>query len=90
MVHKTLKDNEELKERLKREQGDKQRRAKYVKENLKAFLKVPARVYQEILVKKVRVTHCWRCKQYLDSERFFIYKTCGWIICDCGACVWGW
>jgi hypothetical protein len=33
-----------------------------------------------------RVTHCWSCKGGLDNSIDVECATCGWIICDCGAC----
>jgi hypothetical protein len=33
-----------------------------------------------------RVTHCFRCKERLDSVNFSVCNACGWICCDCGAC----
>jgi hypothetical protein len=33
-----------------------------------------------------RVTHCWNCKGHLDNTVDVECATCGWIICNCGAC----
>ena len=33
-----------------------------------------------------RVAHCWSCKGELDNFIDVECATCGWIICDCGAC----
>lgn len=33
-----------------------------------------------------RVTHCWSCKGHLDNSVDVECATCGWIVCDCGAC----
>ena len=33
-----------------------------------------------------RVTHCWSCKEHLDNSVNVECATCGWIICNCGAC----
>ena len=88
-VQKTLKANEELIGRMKREQEARQKRAEQVKDNHKEFLKEKGISYEGVDKnpgKKIRITHCWRCKRHLDSRGFFICKTCGWIICDCGAC----
>ena len=41
--------------------------------------------YGKKFVKK-RVTHCFECKQDLNSVDFSICFSCGWIECDCGAC----
>lgn len=35
---------------------------------------------------KFRVTHCYSCKNELDSELYMECRSCGWIICSCGAC----
>jgi len=36
---------------------------------------------------RFRVTHCYRCKRYLDDRDYSNCGTCGWIRCpDCGAC----
>ena len=33
-----------------------------------------------------RVTHCWNCTKTLDNNIDIECKSCGWIICMCGAC----
>jgi hypothetical protein len=33
-----------------------------------------------------RVTHCYACKQHLDSTINLECVACGWILCQCGAC----
>jgi len=33
-----------------------------------------------------RFTHCWSCKQNIDSFSFLECSRCGWILCNCGAC----
>lgn len=33
-----------------------------------------------------RVTHCWSCQEHLDNSVDVECATCGWIICNCGAC----
>ena len=37
-----------------------------------------------------RVTHCYDCKQGLDSTINLECMSCGWILCRCGACGCGW
>jgi|LauGreDrversion4_2_1035121.scaffolds.fasta_scaffold73552_4 DnaJ-class molecular chaperone len=37
----------------------------------------------------VRVTHCWSCKQDLDSRVDTVCGLCGGITCGCGACLCG-
>lgn len=37
--------------------------------------------------KRVRVSHCWNCKQPVDNSIDLECSACGWIICgSCGAC----
>jgi len=36
--------------------------------------------------KHPRVTHCWNCKNPLDNSIDLECKSCGWILCSCGAC----
>jgi hypothetical protein len=33
-----------------------------------------------------RVTHCYSCKENLDSHFHIECNSCGWLICKCGAC----
>lgn len=33
-----------------------------------------------------RITHCWRCKDHLDSWVDLQCSRCTWILCSCGAC----
>ncbi|MCK0470177.1 hypothetical protein MW695_02100 [Alkalihalobacillus sp. APA_J-10(15)] len=33
-----------------------------------------------------RVTHCFDCKQGLDSQFDYKCQTCNWLVCSCGAC----
>lgn len=33
-----------------------------------------------------RVTHCWACKEPLDSRQDIEHIACGWLVCSCGAC----
>ena len=35
---------------------------------------------------RLRETHCYRCKDGLNSVDFSICKKCNWIRCSCGAC----
>lgn len=34
----------------------------------------------------VRHAHCWKCHQSLSSLQHDECSSCGWLICDCGAC----
>lgn len=36
--------------------------------------------------KLLRYTHCWKCKKDINNIEFLECATCGWIICQCGAC----
>jgi hypothetical protein len=36
--------------------------------------------------KVLRVTHCWDCKKHLDNSIELECNSCGWILCECGAC----
>lgn len=36
--------------------------------------------------KSHRATHCWDCKEALDSYIDLECNACGWILCKCGAC----
>lgn len=40
----------------------------------------------EPLSKGNRKTHCYHCKQPLDSHFFIQCNSCNWLICHCGAC----
>ena len=33
-----------------------------------------------------RFTHCWKCKNYIDSLNFYTCNECSGIVCFCGAC----
>ena len=61
-----------------------------IKENHADFLKsqnirsLGSRVRRESL--PPRVTHCWSCKDSLDSTIDLECCGCGWILCACGAC----
>ena len=36
-----------------------------------------------------RVTHCWKCKNLLDSKTYYECCECDGILCRCGACFCG-
>lgn len=36
--------------------------------------------------KAIRITHCFACKEHLDSSINLECRGCGWILCQCGAC----
>lgn len=37
-----------------------------------------------------RITHCFECKEDINSVDFSICKDCSWITCSCGACGCHW
>ena len=39
--------------------------------------------------RRPRETHCWRCKEPLDSRTYSECLSCRGIICSCGACLCG-
>jgi|TARA_B100000315_G_C14504293_1_gene553839 hypothetical protein len=41
--------------------------------------------YKKIFLARRR-THCYRCKQHLDSVNFSVCNSCKWIKCECNAC----
>ncbi len=41
---------------------------------------------RKALPKKLRVTHCYSCKQTLSNSIDVECVVCGWILCNCGAC----
>jgi hypothetical protein len=36
--------------------------------------------------RKLRITHCYLCKNNLDNELYKECRACGWIVGACGAC----
>ncbi|MEY3788787.1 MAG: hypothetical protein RIQ94_939 [Pseudomonadota bacterium] len=61
----------------------------------RAFLEERGIPYQGVrLATKVRnhhrITHCYSCKRHLDNAIMTECVTCGWILCNCGACGCGW
>jgi hypothetical protein len=39
--------------------------------------------------KYIRVTHCWKCQNSLDSKTYYECCECDGILCRCGACFCG-
>jgi hypothetical protein len=33
-----------------------------------------------------RTTHCYACKEHLDSSLHLECNSCAWLVCYCGAC----
>lgn len=40
--------------------------------------------------KSVRKTHCWNCKEDINSQQWDTCEVCRGIACSCGACFCGW
>ncbi len=38
----------------------------------------------------VRKTHCWSCKEDINSQQWDTCEICRGIACSCGACFCGW
>lgn len=38
----------------------------------------------------VRKTHCWSCKENINSQQWDTCEVCRGIACSCGACFCGW
>jgi hypothetical protein len=58
-------------------------------ERHRTFLESSGRNYQGVIESRsgrVRLTHCWRCKEDLDNRVDIECAACHWIICTCGAC----
>ena len=53
----------------------------YIEEHGKRYMGV-----SETSKRSHRVTHCYACKNHLDSELNIECQSCNWLICYCGAC----
>lgn len=40
--------------------------------------------------KKARNTHCFNCKEKINSEQYDICQDCSGIVCGCGSCFCEW
>ena len=40
--------------------------------------------------KAVRKTHCYACKENINSQQWDVCDGCGGIVCHCGACFCSW
>ena len=38
----------------------------------------------------VRKTHCWSCKEDINSQQWDTCEVCRGIVCSCGSCFCGW
>lgn len=73
--------------RKRREVAEERRKSAI--ERHKAYLIEHGKTYSGVsqnINKKHRVTHCYSCKENLDSSLHIECNTCNWLICYCGAC----
>ena len=40
--------------------------------------------------KEIKKTHCWNCKEDINSQQWDTCEVCRGIACSCGACFCGW
>ena len=45
---------------------------------------------EEKNIKTVKKTHCWNCKEDINSQQWDTCEVCRGIACSCGACFCGW
>jgi len=80
-IHRQYKDIMEAESKKKRQELEKKHRT---------FLESKNIIYRGVSCvsekKHTRVTHCWNCKNPLDNSIDLECKSCGWILCSCGAC----
>lgn len=62
--------------------------AKIIIHRHKEFITMKNGVYKGIKINSSarRSTHCYNCKESISSETHLECNSCGWIICNCGAC----
>jgi hypothetical protein len=73
----------------KRQQESVEGRRKEAIERHRAYLAKHNQRYSgvtEASTKTHRSTHCYRCKEDLDSSLHVECNSCNWLICYCGAC----
>ena len=58
--------------------------ARHAEEFRRKGISVPVTIRRSS--KKRRITHCYACKSHLDNAITPECASCGWIICECGAC----
>lgn len=75
-------------DRERKEREVEERRKKSI-ERHQEYLKEHGKQYSGVIegsTKKHRTTHCYSCKDSLDSSLHLECKSCSWLICYCGAC----
>lgn len=45
---------------------------------------------RKVIEKGGRATHCWNCKENINTDGGLLCSQCKWIKCECGACGCGW
>ena len=40
--------------------------------------------------KEIKKTHCWSCKEDINSQQWDTCEVCRGIVCSCGTCFCGW
>ena len=40
--------------------------------------------------KEIKKTHCWSCKEDINSQQWDTCEVCRGIVCGCGSCFCGW
>ena len=40
--------------------------------------------------KEIKKTHCWSCKEDINSQQWDTCEVCRGIVCSCGSCFCGW
>ncbi len=46
--------------------------------------------YEKNYNKPVRKTHCFNCKENIDSQQWDVCDSCKGIVCSCGSCFCSW
>ena len=40
--------------------------------------------------KPIRITHCFNCKEHINSQQWEVCGDCKGIVCSCGSCFCSW
>ena len=51
---------------------------------------MPLIVAKKPIEKPVRKTHCFNCKENIDSQQWDVCDDCKGIVCGCGSCFCSW